>query len=110
MASPNILKRNIKNFKINGFIVKKSAVIALAVLMLGVYPVFAYQSATSLKGELNSIERQIKQNERKISSYKYSKTISPAQKKRNISRLEKQNYELKRKKERIKRDYRRAIS
>ena len=71
---------------------------------------FAYSSASSLKRDLNSINRDIQNNKRKISSIKSSSRISDYDKKRQIQKLERQNYYLKQKSNKIKREYARAIS
>ena len=71
---------------------------------------FAYNGASSLKSELNSINRQIERNEYKIKSIKNSKNLSENQKRSKINSLESQNRSLKRKSTKIKNDYRRAIS
>ena len=71
--------------------------------------VFAY-SASSLKREINYIQSEIRQNERKINSIKSSDKISQYDKKRKIKALENKNYYNKRKIQRIKSEYKRAIS
>ncbi len=70
----------------------------------------AYNSASSLKRELDSYEREIKSNESKIRKIKYSKKLSSREKRAKISRLESRNRLLKRKISRIKSEYLRAIS
>ncbi len=70
----------------------------------------AYNSASSLKSELNSINRQIERNEYKIKTIKNSKNLSQNQKQNRINSLESQNRSLKRKSSKIKNDYKRAIS
>ena len=70
---------------------------------------FAY-SASSLKSQINYLEREIKQDKREISSIKYSDRISEYDKKRKIRRLENSIYQNKRKLQRIKYEYKKAIS
>jgi len=70
----------------------------------------SYKSATSLKYEINSLNRKIKSNQYKIRSIKTSRSISENEKRRRISRLENQNNYLKRKVRNIKSQYQRAIS
>ena len=67
-------------------------------------------SATSLKYEMNSYKREILLNERKIRQLKASKNITPANKARNISKLETRNRYLKRKISKTKSEYMRALS
>ena len=70
----------------------------------------SYSSAVSVKYELSSINRNIKTNQRKINSIKSSSKLSNYEKKRQIQKLERENYYLERKSTKIKRDYSRAIS
>lgn len=67
-------------------------------------------SASSLKREIYSIEREIKQDNRKISEIKSSSKLSQYEKKRQIKKLENKIYRNKRELQKIKSDYRRAIS
>ncbi|MBQ3640756.1 hypothetical protein II906_02330 [bacterium] len=67
-------------------------------------------SASSLKYEMNSYKREILLNERKIRQLKASKSITPANKARNISKLETRNRYLKRKISKTKSEYMRALS
>ena len=69
-----------------------------------------YSSASSLKSELSKIEYTIKQNTRKISTIKNSKNLSVNEKKRQISKLESQNNSLRQKSNRVRAEYKRAIS
>ena len=70
----------------------------------------AYSSASGLKSELNRIEYTIKQNSRKISTIKSSKKLSASEKRRQISRLESQNSSLRSKANKVRAEYKRAIS
>ncbi len=63
---------------------------------------FAATSTTALKHQLSQIEHTIKNNERKISSIKSSRNLSYNEKKSKIRRLENENYNLKRKLNRVK--------
>jgi biopolymer transport protein ExbD len=85
-------------------------VLCLTINLCSVQDVVAYPSASSLKSELNRIEYTIKQNTRKISTIKSSKKLSVNEKKRQISKLESQNSSLKQKANKIRAEYKRAIS
>ena len=85
-------------------------VLCLSVNFCSAEELIAYSSASSLKSELNRIEYTIKQNTRKISSIKSSRNLSANEKKRQISRLESQNSSLKQKANKIRSEYKRAIS
>lgn len=85
----------------------------IAVFLLFLFSAFscahAY-SASSLKRELSSIERDIRNDQRKINSIKHSSYISDYEKKRKIRRLEREIYYNRSKAKKIKREYSRAIS
>lgn len=70
----------------------------------------SYSSASSLKYELNSMNRQINNNNYKIRSIKNSRNLSEYEKKRQIRNLENKNRYLQRDINKTKKDYRRAIS
>ena len=89
---------------------KKLLVLSLVVLFAFGNCVFAYSSASSLKRDLDYIKRDINSNQRKIYSIKHSDRISDYDKKRQIQKLERQNYYLKQKSAKIKREYQRAVS
>ena len=89
---------------------KKLFVLSLTILFIFGNATFAYSSASSLKRDLDYIKRDINQNQRKIYSIKSSSRLSEYDKKRQIQKLERQNYYLKQKSSKIKREYARAIS
>ena len=89
---------------------KKLLVLSLIAMFTFGNCTFAYSSASSLKRELYYIKRDINNNQRKINSIKHSDRISEYDKKRQIQKIERQNYYLKQKSYKIKREYSRAIS
>ena len=89
---------------------KKLLVLSLIALFAFGNCAFAYSSASNLKRDLDYIKQDISSNQRKINSIKNSNRISEYDKKRQIQKLERQNYYLKQKSNKIKREYSRAIS
>ena len=88
---------------------KKKIVVLLLMLLVCSNVSFAY-SASSLKREISYIQNEIRQSQRKISAIKYSDRISEYDKKRQIRKLEYKIYQKKRELQKIKSEYRRAIS
>lgn len=70
----------------------------------------SYTSASSLKYKINSLNRQIKNNEYQIKKIKRSTSLSNSEKRSKINRLEYRNRQLKRKIAKIKQEYSKAIS
>ncbi len=70
----------------------------------------SYSSASSVKRSLENTNYEIRKNNREISAIKSSNRISEYDKKRKIRELERENYILKRKADKLKSDYRKAIS
>ena len=70
----------------------------------------SYTSASSLKYKINSLNRQIKNNEYQIKKIKRSTSLSNSEKRSKINRLEYKNRQLKRKIVKIKQEYSKAIS
>ena len=65
---------------------------------------------TNAKYKYNSYFRTIKTNNRKINSVKHSKNLSEYEKRRQIRKLERENYYIKRKQDNMKREYSRIFS
>ena len=101
---------------------KKTIIIAIGLLIFNIaLPTFSYDynqsnyllsytSASSLKYKVNSLNRQIKNNEYQIKKIKRSTSLSSSEKRNKISRLEYKNRQLKRKIAKIKQEYSKAIS
>ena len=101
---------------------KKIIIIAIGLLILNIgTATFAYEynqsryllsytSASSIKYKINSLNRQIKNNEYQIKKIKRSTSLSNSEKRSKINRLEYKNRQLKRKIAKIKQEYSKAIS
>lgn len=88
---------------------KKCIVLFLLFLFSSLSCAHAY-SASSIKRELSSIERDIRNDQRKINSIKHSSYISDYEKQRKIKKLEREIYYKRSKAKKMKREYSRAIS
>lgn len=101
---------------------KKIIIIAIGLLILNIGTVtfaneynqsiylLSYTSASSLKYKINSLNRQIKNNEYQIKKIKRSTSLSDSEKRSKINKLEYKNKQLKRKIAKIKQEYSKAIS
>ena len=87
----------------------KKALLCLLALVFCANVTLAY-SASSLKRDMNYIQSEIRQSQRKISSIKSSDRISEYDKKRQIRKLEYKINQKKRELKKLKYDYQRAIS
>lgn len=87
----------------------KKTLLCFLVLIFCANVGFAY-SASSLKREINYIQSDIKQAQRKISTIKHSNRLSEYDKKRQIRKLEYKIYQKKRELRKIKYDYQKALS
>ena len=88
----------------------KKVFAALFILSLFLTDVsFAY-SASQLKRQIYSLQSEIRQDERTIGLIKRSDRISEYDKRRKIRQLQNEIYQNKRKLQRIKSEYKKAIS
>ena len=84
----------------------KKTLLCFLVLIFCANVGFAY----SLKWEINYIQSDIKQAQRKISTIKHLNRLSEYDKKRQIKKLEYKIYQKKRELRKIKYDYQKALS